>query len=42
MGEGVKNSEKSKNSKKKKHVGIQCPEQISQQERVFIISSKKL
>ena len=28
--------------KKKLHVGIQCPEQTSQEERVFIISSKQL
>ena len=27
---------------KQLHVGIQCPEQISQEERVFIISSKKM
>jgi hypothetical protein len=27
---------------KQVHVGIQCPEQISQEERVFIISSKEL
>jgi len=26
---------------KKLHIGIQCPEQLSQEERVFIIFSKK-
>jgi len=36
----VKNSDKSQNSKKL-HIGIQRPEQISQEERVFIIFSKK-
>ena len=43
MGEGVINREKSQNSTKKNCIkSFQCPEQISQEERVFIISSKKL
>ena len=41
MGEGVKNSKKGHNSKKN-HVCIQYPEQISQEERMRIIFSKRL
>jgi hypothetical protein len=39
---GVKNSEKSQNSKTNCIKSFQCPEQISQEERAFIISSEKL
>jgi len=41
-GGGVKNSEKSQNSKTNCIKSFQCPEQISQEERAFIISSEKL
>jgi hypothetical protein len=42
MWEGAKNSDKSQNSKKNCIKSFQCLEQISQEQRVFIISSKKL
>ncbi len=46
MGEGVKDSKNSQNSKKKIalkiHVGIKYLEQISQEEIMYFISSKKL
>jgi hypothetical protein len=47
MAEGVENSKKViikkiNHNSKKIHVGIQYPEQISQEERMYIISSKKL
>jgi len=40
MGKGVKNSKKKCQNSKKIHVGIQYPEQISQEERMYISSEK--
>jgi hypothetical protein len=42
MGKIVNNSEKNQNSKKNWIKSFQYPEQKSQEERGFIISSKKL
>ena len=39
---GSKIVKKSQNSKKKIHIGIQYPGQIAQEERMYIILSKKI